>query len=113
MTVIWEGKKVQGEILAVSGKFQLESINLLETFHSKWCLSHFNSSDIINILQTMKTSWPPKTWNGTRRTFLPLGILPPTKTFRQNKVCSYFPFAITGAYNAKALVLLHDLQFCF
>ena len=38
MTVIWEGKKVQGEILAVSDKFQLESINLLETFHSKWCL---------------------------------------------------------------------------
>ena len=30
VTVIWEGKKVQGEILAVSGKFQLESINLFE-----------------------------------------------------------------------------------
>ena len=35
MTVIWEGKKVQGEILAVSGKFQLESISLLEPFSSK------------------------------------------------------------------------------
>ena len=37
---------------------------------------------------------------------------PPTKKFRQNKVCSYFPFAITGAYDTKALVLLNDLQFC-
>ena len=39
---------------------------------------------------------------------------PPTKKLRQNKVCSYFPFAIsiTGAYDAKALVSLHDLQFC-
>ena len=35
VTVIWEGKKVQGEILAVSDKFQLESINLLEPFRSK------------------------------------------------------------------------------
>jgi len=50
VAVIWEGKKVQGEILAVSGKFQLESINLFEPFlpASKWkrskrCLSHFNS----------------------------------------------------------------------
>ena len=36
---------------------------------------------------------------------------PPTKKLRQNKVCSYFPFAIsiTGAYDAKALVSLHDL----
>ena len=40
-------------------------------------------------------------------------VEPPTKKFRQNKVCSYFPFAITGAYDAKALVMLHDLQFCF
>ena len=32
MTVIWEEKKVQGEILAVSGKFQLESINLYGSF---------------------------------------------------------------------------------
>ena len=37
---------------------------------------------------------------------------PPTKKFRQNKVCSYFLFAITGAYDTKALVLLNDLQFC-
>ena len=32
VTVIWERKKVQGEILAVSGTFQLESINLFESF---------------------------------------------------------------------------------
>jgi len=32
VTVIWEGKKVQGVILAVSVRFQLEYINLFQHF---------------------------------------------------------------------------------
>ena len=73
VTVIWQGKKVQGEILAVSGKFQLESINLLKPFltaskcnHSKWCLSHFNSVwynyiiDDENVLAAKDLEWYAK-----------------------------------------------------
>ena len=30
---------------------------------------------------------------------------PPTKKIRRTKVCSYFQFAITGAYEAKAFLL--------
>ena len=123
VTVIWERKKVQGKILAVSGKFQLESINLFESFLtaskcncSKWCLSHFNSVccnyiiDDENVLAAKDLEWYAKNFPSAMETGEETEnkeeeqeaaetqekTEPPTKKFRRNKVWSYFVSACVG-----------------